>query len=32
LKNGNGVTIHLKASADGLALSTGLEGLKITMK
>lgn len=32
LKNDKGVTIHLKANADGLALSTGAEGLKITME
>lgn len=32
LKNDNGVVIHLKASAEGLALSLGAEGLKISMK
>lgn len=33
LKNSNGVTLHLKTSgAKGLALSTGVEGFKITMK
>ena len=32
LSNNNGVKIHLKANADGLALSTGVGGLKITMK
>lgn len=31
LKNDNGVVIHLKASAEGLALSVGAEGLKISM-
>jgi len=31
LKNDNGVVIHLKASAEGLALSLGAEGLKISM-
>jgi hypothetical protein len=31
LRNDHGVVIHLKASADGLALSLGAEGLKISM-
>jgi hypothetical protein len=32
LKNDKGVTLHLKASAEGIALDIGVEGLKITMK
>ena len=32
LKNSKGVTLHLKASAEGAALDIGVEGLKITMK
>ena len=33
LKNSNGVTLHMKTSeAKGIALSIGVEGLKITMK
>lgn len=32
LKNDKGVVLHLKASAKGLALNLGVEGLKITMK
>ena len=31
-KNSKGVTLHLKASAEGVALAIGVEGLKITMK
>ena len=31
-KNSKGVTLHLKASAEGVALAVGVEGLKITMK
>jgi len=31
LKNDNGVVIHLKASAEGLALNLGAEGLRISM-
>jgi hypothetical protein len=32
LKNDKGVVIHMKSSAEGLALSVGAEGLKISMK
>lgn len=31
VKNSKGVTLHLKSSAEGLALAIGVEGLKITM-
>ena len=31
-KNDKGVTLHMKSSAEGLALSIGVEGLKITMR
>jgi hypothetical protein len=31
-KNSKGVTLHMKASAEGVALDIGAEGLKITMK
>ena len=31
-KNSKGVTLHLKASAEGVALAFGVEGLKISMK
>jgi hypothetical protein len=31
LSNDNGVKIHVKANSKGLALSTGVSGLKITM-
>ena len=30
VKNGKGVTLHLKSDSEGLALSIGLEGLKIS--
>ena len=32
LKNSRGVTLHLKSSAEGAALSIGVEGLEIKMK
>ena len=32
LKNDKDVTLHMIASADGIALDIGVEGLKITMK
>lgn len=32
LKNDKGVVIHLKASAEGVALNLGVEGMKITME
>jgi hypothetical protein len=32
LRNDNGVVIHLKSSAEGLALAVGAEGLHIEMK
>lgn len=32
LKNDKDVTLHMKASAEGVALDIGAEGLKITMK
>jgi hypothetical protein len=31
-KNDKGVTLHMKASAEGVALSIGVEGFKITMR
>jgi hypothetical protein len=31
MKNSNGVTLHLKSNNDGVALSVGVTGLKITM-
>ena len=31
LKNSKGVTLHLKASSEGIALAIGVEGLKIAM-
>jgi len=31
LKNGNGVVMHLKSSTEGVALSIGIEGFKISL-
>jgi hypothetical protein len=31
LQNSQGVTIHLKASAEGLALAIGIEGMELTL-
>jgi hypothetical protein len=31
MKNSKGVTLYLKSNNDGLALSVGVAGLKITM-
>ena len=31
MKNGNGVIMHLKSSTEGLALSVGVEGLKVSL-
>jgi len=32
MKNDKGVTLHLKAGAQGIALDLGVEGLKVTME
>jgi hypothetical protein len=31
MKNGNGVIMHLKSSTEGLALSIGVEGFKVSL-